>query len=267
MTLDLDELTAGWECPPGQLRARVVVGRDGQEFLQLRVDLGVMQMNLAGRPDGERYRGFPGVRDYVEHELCVVDPQFDPQAWQDLDRELQQTNYRRMAFAAAAEDALQGNDEAVATRYLTHALADVESCLGQITLLRRHGKDDDGHAALLPTLVFDRARLVAQLRIIEGRFEEAIEDAETGASALEEALAELGYDDEHREDDPGLRYLRTLGMQLRREYGVAHTLREQLDEALANEDYEAAARLRDELKARQQRVSSTPPPAPPDAPA
>lgn len=263
MTLDLEELTAGWECPPGQLRARVVVGRDGQELLQLRVDLGVMQMVLTGRPDGERYRGFPSAQAYIEHELCVVEPQLDPQCWQDLDREMQQLNYRRMAFAASAEDALQDGDEAAAARYLTHALADASDCLSHVTLLRRHGKDDEGHAALLPTLVFDRARLAAQLRIIEGRFEEAIEAAETGAAALEALLGELGYDEELREEDPGLRYLRTLGTQLRREYGVTHTLREQLEEALANEDYEAAARLRDELAARQQRPAA--PPAEEDA--
>ena len=49
MTLDLDELTAGWDCPAGELRARVVHGQDGDELLQLRIDLGLMQMQVSGR--------------------------------------------------------------------------------------------------------------------------------------------------------------------------------------------------------------------------
>ena len=68
MTLDLEDLIGGWDCPIGELRARATVGRDGQELLQLRVDLGVMQMFLEGRPDGERCHGLPTARAYILHE-------------------------------------------------------------------------------------------------------------------------------------------------------------------------------------------------------
>lgn len=250
MTLDLDELTAGWECPPGELRARIIVGRDGQEVLQMRVDLGVLQMAYDGRPDGQRHRGMPSARAFIEHELRVGNNNVSAEDWQELERELMQTNYRRMAFAAVAEGALEAGDETAACRFIRRALADIDECEQAANLLRRRSHEADDQAALRPTLVFDRARLQAQLKIIEGRFEEAIELAEDGADALANLLAELGCDDEQRDNDPGLCYLRGMGVHLRREYGIAQTLRERLAEAIENEDFEQAARLRDELAQR-----------------
>ena len=255
MTLDLDELTADWECPPGELRARVVVGRNGDELIQLRVDLGVIQMAFAGRPDSQRHHGLPSALEYVEHEMRVGGNGLGPQDWQELQREMFQTNYRRLAFSALAEDALRVNDSASTRRYIGGALSDIEVCLAQLQLLADQGSEQSVPASLRPTLLFDRARLLSQLRVVEGHFEDAIEQAEAGAAGLVELLSELGCGDDPWEDDSGVRYLRDLGRQLRQEYGVTQTLRERLEEALEKEDFETAAELRD---AMQQRSADTP---------
>jgi len=254
MTLDLDELTAEWDCPPGELRGRVVIGRDGQELLQLRVDLGVMQMFTEGRPDGERYHGLPSARAYIEHELCVGNEGLGAAEWQELERELLQLNYRRMAFAAVADTALEAGQEQDARRHIERAVRDIEDCLAGLELMKQQNPKPEEYPLLEPTLVFDRSRLAAQLHIVEGRFEESIEQSEAGAESLDKLLTELGYDEEQRTDDPGVRYLRGLGKQLRREYGIARTLHEQLLEAIENEDFEGAAEIRDELRKRQRHL-------------
>lgn len=253
MTLDLDDLITGWECPPGELRARAVGGRDGTKLLQLRVDLGVLQMFLTGRPDGQHYRGQPTVRDYVARRLQARSvPTRDD--WRALERELLQFNYRRMAFSAAAERALEDGREPRARRFMRGALADIRTCLAILKLLGRcNRRDQELYPSMRPTLVFDEARLRAQLRVVEGRYEEAVEEAESGADRLERLLDGLGYEPEQRDADAGLRYLRTMERQLRRSYGIAHTLREQLDDAVEREDFEEAARLRDELAERTRR--------------
>jgi hypothetical protein len=251
MSLDLDDVTAGWECPPGELRGRIAAGRAGEDVLQLRVDLGVMQMALTGRPDGERCHGLPTARDYVEHELRVRGAALPAETWAELERELQQTNYRRMAYAATAEEALRSGDAPQAQRCLAGALADIETCLADLRILARGGVAQR-FVTLAPTLHFDRARLAAQLRITEGRFEEAVEEAEAGAAALDELLRGLGYDAEQRGEDPALVYLHGLGRQLRQEYAIEQTLTEQLAEAVANDDFERAAQLRDQLKQREE---------------
>ena len=163
-----------------------------------------------------------------------------------------------MAFAGVAEDALRASDDTGAQRYLEHALADIEACLATLTLLAERPAGGERYPALQPALVFDRARLGAQLRIVTGQYEEAIELAESGADELETMLNNLGYGEEQCADDAGLRYLRGMSVQLRREYGITHTLSEQLAEAVEHEDFETAAQLRDELQRRQKDGRRTP---------
>jgi hypothetical protein len=248
MTLDLDELILGWDCPAGELRARLVVGRDGQELLQLRLDLGVMQMFPAGRPDGQRYRGLPDALAFVRHELRVGGTGLSAADWRELVRELQQINYRRLAFAALLEDALRANDTSAAARFIAGALADIDACAARLDVIAAEGADPGGAGTLRPTLIFERARLRAQRHLVDGRHEHAVEEAEHGAAELSALLRDLGYEEDMREDDPGVRYLRDLGGQLRLEYGIAQTLHERLEDALAREDFETAAEIRDALR-------------------
>ena len=55
---------------------------------------------------------------------------------------------------------------------------------------------------------------------------------------------------EQMEDDGMVQHLRCIEERLRQEYGITSTLREELDAAVAAEDYEPRAQLRDELKRR-----------------
>src|SRR5215210_940710 len=52
MSLDLNDLLRDWPHEPGTIKVRKILGTDGKEKLQLRIDLGVIQMETIGRPDG-----------------------------------------------------------------------------------------------------------------------------------------------------------------------------------------------------------------------
>ena len=54
MTRDIDAALEGWEFQPGIVQARLVVAADQRQVIQMRVDLGVLQMEVGNRPDGER---------------------------------------------------------------------------------------------------------------------------------------------------------------------------------------------------------------------
>jgi protein-arginine kinase activator protein McsA len=56
--------------------------------------------------------------------------------------------------------------------------------------------------------------------------------------------------EEHMEEDGMVQRLRELERSLREEHHIESTLRERLDDAVAREDYETAARLRDALRQR-----------------
>src|SRR3954454_18868520 len=53
MSLDLNDLLRDWPHEPGQIKVRKILGTDGKEKIQLRIDLGLIQMEMNGRPDGQ----------------------------------------------------------------------------------------------------------------------------------------------------------------------------------------------------------------------
>ncbi|RMF78745.1 MAG: hypothetical protein D6744_09770 [Planctomycetota bacterium] len=250
MNLDLDELIAGWDCPEGEIAARVVHGYDDAEVLQLRVDMGLLQMSIAGRPDGERYRGRATVLEYVRDEIDAGRTPADC-VWDALTRELTQFNYRRLALTHLAEDAAHEDRERDARVWLPAAVRDIDHCILILKLLAEHREEGAGsNADLAPTLVFNRARLIARLYTLDQRYEDAVEELSAGVEALQATLRDLGADDEQCDSDPGVEYLRQMEARLRRRYGVTRTLHEQLDAAIEAEDFETAARLRDALRRR-----------------
>jgi hypothetical protein len=252
MNLDLNELLDEWDCSVDEVCARVVQGQDGEDIVQLRVDLGILQMALDGRPDGLRYHGLPSVYDYFRHERHLArEP--TPDDWQELHRELQQHNYRRLALSSLAEEALREEDVELGRTYMHRTLRDIERCFAILHELEEDDTQwDDPLATLVPTLAFSRARLLARLRVAEGRYEDAIEEVDRGRRDLEQVLAEAGLDEDQREQSPALAYLEQMGRRLREQHGIALTLRERLDEAIEREDFEAAAHLRDELRRRRE---------------
>ena len=263
MNLDLDELLVGWNASADEVCARLVECDSGESMVQLRVDLGLLQMAIDGRPDGERFHGLPSVREFFEHE-AAVGHELESDDWRELHRELQQYNYRRLALSNLAEVSMRDQHGDEAGEYLKRTLRDIDHCLAILQILRANPEHWDGPlATLVPTLIFNRARLMTRLRSVEQRYDEAIEEAEAGIRQLEElmVIAEV-CEEEPPHENPAVSYLRQMAQRLREQHGINLTLQEQLDAAIEQEDFEAAARLRDELRRRQSSdrpVNSTPP--------
>jgi len=64
MSLDLNSILKDWPHENGSIKVRKIAGLDGREKLQLRGDLGVLQMELAGRPDGRPPHNCEFVMEY-----------------------------------------------------------------------------------------------------------------------------------------------------------------------------------------------------------
>ena len=54
---DIDTVLKGWDYRPGEVNARLVKARSGRQVLQMRVDMGLLQMETELRPDGNRPHG------------------------------------------------------------------------------------------------------------------------------------------------------------------------------------------------------------------
>jgi hypothetical protein len=69
MNFDISALLNDWEYRPGQIDVRKFKGKDGLEKIQLRVDLGLLQMNAEGRPDGKRPFGHESLLQHFAARL------------------------------------------------------------------------------------------------------------------------------------------------------------------------------------------------------
>src|SRR5438094_5983576 len=69
MNFDISHLLEQWDYQPGQVAVRKFKTKDGTEKIQLRVDLGLLQMNASGRPDGKRPFGRESLFDHFQARL------------------------------------------------------------------------------------------------------------------------------------------------------------------------------------------------------
>ncbi len=269
MRRDIDEALRGWPYDPefDEVEAREILARDGRTVLQIRVDLGVLQMELDGRPDGARPRGFLTYLDYLRHRSkfrrrrrsqAAADPgpvgwSMSPEHCAEADRELVQFYHRRVAF--------------LTLQHYERALRDAEHSLNLMDFIADFGPTPEyveRHERLRAGILFDRTQASAALALERTSPEEAIDAIREGVDRLERhARTLLEMDDlddfEALELPPGeletptvayIERLRRLETEVRHHFEVPKTLREQLDEAVEHEDYERAARLRDQIRSR-----------------
>jgi hypothetical protein len=253
VSLDLSCILIDWDAPRGGVCARLIRDHAGAEQVQMRIEMGVLQMHPSGRPDGARHHGHPTALAHIQHEQRI-DGEIGAEEWDALQREFQQFNYRRLAYAALAETAIQTDDAAAAIDLLHRTVSDIEHCIATLRLVGGSVESGLGpNAAMLPALLFNRTRLRVRRLALEARFEEAIDEAVDGLAELDQALIEIGFDDEQRGKDPGMAFLRQTESQLRQKHGIAHTLRERLQQAVATENFPLAAELQNEIRRRKER--------------
>ena len=69
MIRDLRTILDGWDFEPGKISVRKIIGHDGSEKIQTRIDLGVLQLECTGRPDGQQPCGCESLLAYHEQRL------------------------------------------------------------------------------------------------------------------------------------------------------------------------------------------------------
>ena len=65
---DLTPMLKNWKYKPDDLNVRLIKGQDGKPKVQMRIDLGILQMELDGRPDGRRPHHFETYLNYFVHK-------------------------------------------------------------------------------------------------------------------------------------------------------------------------------------------------------
>ncbi|MFO0817880.1 MAG: UvrB/UvrC motif-containing protein [Pirellulales bacterium] len=237
----LDSLLRDWPYDPQGISVRLAQGDDAREILQMRVDLGVLQLETVGRPDGSRPEGFETYLDYLLNVTLSEGDEFVMSEKQcgEADREFVQYYHRRVCWLALREYA--------------RAVEDADHTLGLMDFCRDHSPDEQwtiSHEQYRPFVLFHRTQAHALALLDDGGPEASIQAINDGLTRLKELFHEYEADD-HFDDDELVRRLIESREALREQHEVGRTLQERLEDAVAAEQYELAAQLRDELAKRR----------------
>ena len=235
-TDNIDSLLGQWPYEPNSLCVRIVEGDDGREVIQMRVDLGVLQLETQGRPDGTQPFGAPSILDLLKQESGREEEfVMDDELCAEADREFVQFYHRRICwlklqqFQRAVEDA-------------DHTLALMDFC-------SEFSPDENwtvSHEQYRPFVLFHRTQAAALMALEDDGPDTAVAEVEAGLDHMRVLFSR--YDAAERFDEDELvGRLRELREALLDRFDERSRLGRELEIAIEAEHYEEAARIRDQL--------------------
>jgi hypothetical protein len=242
---DIQSILDGWDFEPGNVNVRIVRGREGREKVQMRVDLGLLQMELDGRPDGSRPHGAESLLDYLDGKSKrsksgrrAEDFRLTDGDCEELLREGLQYYYRYLSFFHLGRYDL--------------AARDTERNLRLFAFVREHASTEQAKWKFdqyRPYVLMMNTRARALPTYEAKRFRESLLIVDEGIAAIRQFLAEHELQDQE-EDCLELEFLKRWRTEIDRirPLDAEEKLQRQLDDAIQNENYERAAQLRDQIR-------------------
>lgn len=243
---DLSRILDDWPYEPGKINVRLVDGADGEPRIQLRLDLGILQMRSSGRPDGVRPHGYESLLEYHEARLDEQTTAHGSAAEFVLDED---------ASRELREEALQYYHRYVCLMVLEDfegVVRDTSRNLRVLDLCAKFSETESDRAALeavRPYIVMMRTRALASQALMDNEPKAAIHALDQGLESLREYYS--GHDGHGSFDQSNeVQILKGMKDALTPKLPVSQSaeLRQRLQAALSQENYELAAILRDELR-------------------
>lgn len=247
MDFDISRLLTDWEYQPGQVVVRRFKGNDGQEKIQLRVDLGLLQMNAEGRPDGKRPYGYPSLLEYHQARLYKYvaehngsDDGFVLKAEDCSKLQLEALQYHHRYICL-----LQLEDYAAVVR-------DAERNLNTFQFVAEHAESEELAWSLQqfqPQLLMVLTRARASQALQGQDYALAIQNVEEGIERIRDFYRENGTPDAVEQSAEVYSLQAWLDeIKDKRPLSRREKLEQALNDAVKREDYERAAKVRDQLK-------------------
>jgi hypothetical protein len=242
---DISGILKGWDYESGTINVRKVAGLDGSPKLQLRLDLGLLQMELTGRPDGQRPHGAESLLEYHESLL----------------HEHQKRNGTDLGFALTSEQCQSLRDEATMYyhRYLSlfvlgefaGVVRDTARNLRVIDLCSHYAAEEQDRLILeqyRPYIIMMNTRAAASIEFKENHFADALATIDGGLKKIRSFFARFGHEEAYGQSSE-VKVLRKFARDIRKRLPVdpVRKLKGKLERAIKLERYEDAARLRDQI--------------------
>lgn len=239
---DISSILNDWAYDPDDLQARIIDGEDGRKKLQMRIDLGLIQMELSGRPDGLQPEGDESLLDALETRALELGPDetldLDTDTCEALMREGIQYYHRYLALFRLSRYDLVARDTSRNLRLFAFVVKHA-----------RRRADKLRFDQYRPYVLMMRARALGSLALDDGDHPGALERVDEAIAGIRGFLTE--YEQSEDEIDSSelsflLRWRKQI--ELERPVGPVERLEQQLALAIAREEFEDAARIRDQLK-------------------
>ncbi len=245
MNQDLDAILAAWPFDPSQINARLITSGDGHQKVQLRLDLGIIQMELDGRPDGQRPENFESWFAYYQdafnrHTQSGADPEeflLDNQACHRLQQEAIQYYHRYLSLFQLQD--------------WHRVIRDTMRNIQVAEFMADYAESDEHAWSMLqfkPYMLMMHARAAAILQIENGHHIKALDTVRDAIEQIELFLEETEFDGPP-EECTELQFLKDWLNELEstRPISPRERVERQLAQAISEEKYEVAAQLRDQL--------------------
>ena len=246
MPKDISDILEGWEYDPYEINVRLVQGKDGREKIQLRLDLGLLQMELDGRPDGKHPFKMDSLFDYYRKLEKKSIAKFGNADHFKLDLDdllkLQQESlqyYHRYLCLFQLED-------------FERAERDTARNLDVIDFVIRYGDNDDDVWNLVqywPYIKMMNTRARAALKLQHKEYDEALSIIKEGIEEIRDYY--LSNEIEESDDDISeISFLENWADSIMdsRPLTSRQKLELQLERAINKQEFEEAAKIRDKLR-------------------
>jgi len=252
---DITPVLRGWSYEPGVINVRKIHGQDGAPKVQMRLDLGLLQMEMTGRPDGARPHGCESLLEYFEKQLS----------------DHQRRHGTEMGFQLNDSQCASLREEAVQYYYRYLSLFVLEEFPGVVRDTARNlrvldlcGKyaDEEQDRLVLeqyrPYIIMMNSRAQASILQSEGKLSAALKTVEEGLDDIKAFFGRFGQEDAYAHSNE-VRVLRQFARRIRKKLPVnpVEKLQRKLEKAVKSERYEEAAKLRDKIL-RMQAPSGNP---------
>ncbi len=242
---DIGPILGGWEYAPGELSVRKIEGESGAQKIQIRMDLGLMQLEWSGRPDAARPHGYISLLDYYREKHQEWEAERGPgtftlsreDCW-DLAQEAMKYYWRRISFFELKE--------------YRRAEEDARHNLGILDMCYQYAENDEDRQLAEQYRVFVTAHRV-QARALacldDDGHQEAVAEIRQGIGEIEAFLEQIGQLDQ-LDECPELLFLREWESEVEssRPRSPRERLSAELQDAVAAYKFELAASLRDRLR-------------------
>jgi hypothetical protein len=220
----------------------------------MRLDLGLLQMEVTGRPDGVRPHGCESLLEYFEKRLT----------------EYRTEHGSTLGFELSNEQCQLLREEAVMYyhRYLSlfilgefpGVVRDTARNLRVLDICSEFAVDDHDRFVLeqyRPYIIMMNTRAAASIDFKEERFTKALNIVTDGLDRIREFFIRFGQEDAFDKSSE-VKILKRFARDIRRKLPVdpMQKLQNKLEKAIRREDYEEAARLRDEIQVRREKQQS-----------